>query len=231
MKPRALVAELIGTFTLCFVGVLSIVHLGGLPGQGGLLGIALAFGLIVAGMSTAFGGASGGHFNPAVTLCLFAAKKLPLRDLVPYIAAQVLGAILAGLAVRAVNTDPTIDPALIGTTKLAMGLSFGVGFGVEILATFLFMLIILGCAVDPRTSKQGALCIGLGLSALIIATGPLTGAALNPARYLGPALVSGSLKDVLLYTAGPLLGAALAGALGPWLFSTMGDPDSATEGS
>jgi aquaporin TIP len=211
LNARALIAEFIGTFTLIFVGVLVVYHLGN--AEAGLIGIALAHGLAIACLASATAAISGGHLNPAVSFGLYLARKINISTMLGYWAAQLSGAILGALLVMPIVVGDGKMIVAHGTPALGHGVTMWGGFLAELIATFLLMFVIYGTAVDHRAPKVGALFIGLTVTLDIFAIGPSTGAAMNPARWFGPAVVSGDLSGAVLYTFGPLLGAALAAIL------------------
>ncbi len=199
------VAEAIGTFALVFAGTGAIVVSQVAPGSLSHVGIALAFGLVVMTMIYAVGDVSGAHLNPAVTLGFFAARRLPARDLLPYAAAQCLGAVLASGLLRWIFAAP----ADLGVT-LPSG-SASQSFVLELLITALLMFVILGVATGAKEKGvMAGVAVGatVGLAALF--AGPISGASMNPARSLGPALVSGRLDGLWIYWLAPALGACLA---------------------
>ena len=210
------IAELIGTFALVFVGAAAGSHLNqnhsNWPEFVNLLTVALAHGLILAGMIYALGHISGIHVNPAVTIAMRITGKIGSKDAVGYIIAQFTGAALAGLMLGKLF-DPQVTGNL-GSTTLN-GITPSTGFLCEAVGTFLFFTVIFGAAVDGRTAgNMVGLAIGLTLAALIICFGPFTGAALNPARTFGPALASGHWDHFFgVYVAGPVIGGSLAGIL------------------
>jgi aquaporin Z len=224
----ALVAEAIGVFALSFIGILAIEQFGHIPGPVGslgLVGIALAHGLILSIMISAFGATSGGHFNPAVTLGLASAGKINGGRAVAYIAAQCIGGLLAGLAVAVIfgKAGPIIvdggTPDIqLDTQKLPVISMYG-AFLAEAIATFFLVTAVWGTAVDPRAPKIGGFGIGLTVAADILAIGPLTGAAMNPARTFGPALAATLVghpfnwSNHWIYWAGPLIGGIAASLL------------------
>lgn len=214
-NTRSYLAELIGTFALVFVGAGA-----GTLGTGGLAGVALAHGFILVGMIYAFGHISGTHVNPAVTVALLVTRRIAPIVAGGYIVAQLLGGVLAGLALRAVYPEATtLGNTLLGETSIVSG------FLVEMLLTFLLVTVIFGGAVDTRSPKGFAgLGIGLTLAALINMGGPLTGASLNPARTLGPAIATGNFADVWLYIVAPIVGGILAALLFQTLLMTPGQP-------
>jgi len=225
------VAEFIGTFALVFVGVGAIHHVGALPGNAGLLGVALAHGFTIAVMVSATAGISGGQLNPAVTLGLLVGGKMDLPRSAAYWIAQLAGAAVAGfilLFVFAGQTDPEKGSVLAqtivanGTPNLApRGVSAMQGIVVEAILTFFLVFVVYGTAVDARAPRIGGLAIGLTVALDILFGGPFTGAAMNPARTFGPALASGHWNNQLIYWVGPLLGGALAGLVyGRFLIKT-----------
>src|SRR5438093_1474121 len=215
MKPslvKRCLAEFIGTFTLIFVGIGAIHHLGAVPG--GLLGIALAHGLTIAVMVSATGGISGGHLNPAVTFGLMIAEKIDLKSTLAYWVAQLAGAVAAGyLLLFLLGSQPVLAARILaeGTPDLNATVTVMQGILIEAVLTFFLVFVVFGSAVDSRAPKIGGLAIGLTVALDILFGGPLTGAAMNPARTFGPALASGHWNNHLVYWVGPLLGGALAG--------------------
>ena len=204
------IAEFIGTFALCFVGILAIHHSPGLPG---LLGVALAHGLTIAVMASAFGAISGGQFNPAVSVALFVAGKMDAMRAGAYIVTQLVAATAAGFLIMAVAGDGGRQIVSNGTPDLGATVTQFQGILIEIVLTFFLVVVIFGTAVDSRAPKMGGLAIGLAVVMDILAGGPISGAAMNPARTFGPALASGHWNNHLVYWIGPLVGGALAGLL------------------
>ncbi len=202
---RALIAELIGTFALIFIGAGA-----GALGTGGLVGVALAHGLVVLGFAYAYGHVSGTHINPAVTCGLLAAGKIaPVRALA-YIAAQLAGGILGAFALKAALAGTT---ASLGATQLAAAVSPTTGVLIEAILTFFLVNAVLNCAVSGKAGNLAGVAIGLTLVFCILMGGPLTGASLNPARTLGPAVALGDFSNLWVYFAGPILGAVVAAGL------------------
>jgi MIP family channel proteins len=201
---RSLVAEAIGTFALVFAGAGAIV-VDAQTHALGHVGIAITFGLVIMAMIYAVGHVSGAHFNPAVTLAFALTRHFPWTRAGAYWIAQVVGAVLAALLLRAsVGTD-----AHLGVT-LPSG-SQGQSFVWEIVLTFFLMFVIMAVATDTRAvGEAAAIAIGgtVGLDAMF--GGPISGASMNPARSIGPALVVGDLHALWLYIVAPLAGAALA---------------------
>lgn len=213
---RAFLAEFIGAFALMFIGGGAIIVTGG----DNLVAIAFAHGLILAVMVSATMHISGGQINPAVSLALFTIGKQSRSQTIVFIIAQVLGAILAAWLLKVLMSG-MFDVGNIGATLGAYtdgadpNLTHpGLAFGLEVIATFFLMFVIMGTAVDSRgvgkTAAVGGFGIGLTLTACILCIGPLTGASLNPARSFGPALMSGSWNHHWVYWVGPIIGALLA---------------------
>lgn len=219
---RALVAEAIGTFALCFVGILAINGgaVAGVEASPALVTIAFAHGLTIAVMIAALGALSGGHFNPAVTLGFVVTGRMPPLRGLAYWGAQIGGALVASLLVAGLFGGEVTGA---GTPNLGPDISVPGGIIVEIVATFFLVLVIFGSAVDARAPKSVfPFAIGLTVALDIMAVGPITGAAMNPARVLGPALATqfyGSLRPIdpwanhLVYWVGPLIGGMLAALL------------------
>ncbi len=204
MNVKSLVAEFIGTFTLLFLGI------GAAAAGGTLIDVALAHGLAIAVMGSAFGMISGGHFNPAVTLALVVAGKCPSSDLLPYWVAQILGAITSVFTLSFVMGKDVVAAASYGIPALGKDIGMAQGIVAEIVLTFFLMAVIFGTAVHGKAPKLGALFIGLVIVADIFTGASLTGAAMNPARYLGPAVSKGDFAQIGVYLVGPVLGALLA---------------------
>lgn len=210
----ALVAEFVGTFALVFVGAGA-----GALGAGGLVGVALAHGLVVASFAYAYGPLSGAHVNPAVTFGVWLAGGIDARRALSYGVFQLAGGVAGALALRGVLGGSVGG---LGATTLATHLAVGgqvvivtpaAGFAVEAILTFFLANAVLHCAVAGRAGNLAGLAIGLTLVFAILAGGPLTGASLNPARTLGPAVATGNFADLWIYFAGPLAGAAAAALL------------------
>ena len=204
---RRCIAEFIGTFALVFVGVGAITVA---PEKGGgLLSIALAFGLTVAVMVSATLHISGGQFNPAVSLALLVTGKMSLHDTLFYVLTQLVAAVAAAGALHLMfggyatynGTPVPTDPF---TPMKALWM--------EVILTFVLVFVIFGVAVDKRGPNAIAgLLIGLTVTLDILLGGPYTGASMNPARSFGPALIGMQWKAWWVYWIGPLLGGALAG--------------------
>lgn len=235
-------AEFIGTAWLVFGGCGSAVLAAAFTAKSanisdtvlfplgiGLVGVSLAFGLTVLTMAYAFGHVLGGHFNPAVSLGLWAAKRFPSSELLPYIGSQVVGGILsAGLLYLIATGKPgfTIDPAAAGVFATngygdhsPGAFSLGACFIIELFLTFIFLLIIMGVTDVRATNGFGGLAIGLALTLIHLISIPVTNTSVNPARSLAPAVFVGGtpLAQVWLFWVAPILGALLAG----WLYLSV----------
>jgi len=217
--PRILLAELIGTFALVFIGAGSAAL-----GLGGLVGVAFAHGLVVVGMAYAFGHVSGAHVNPAVTFGVWVAGKMEAGTALAYVGVQLVGGALAGFALAGVLGGTGTG---LGATVLARGLEVGgtvidvsplQGLLLETLLTFFLVNAVLNSAISGKATQMAGLAIGLTLTFCILLGGPLTGASVNPARTLGPALASGNWSHFWLYVVGPLAGGALAAVVYRGLF-------------
>jgi MIP family channel proteins len=181
-----------------------------------LVAIALAHGLALAIMVTAFGHISGGHFNPAVTVAAFVGRQIDILHGVLYIIAQLAAAVLAGFALRAVFPTDVWQSVNLGTPAVAADISFGTAVLIEAILTFILVIAVFGTAMDPRAAKVGGFAIGLTISADILIGGPLTGASMNPARTFGPAVAANFWDNHLVYWIGPLCGAIIAGLVYGW---------------
>lgn len=226
--PRML-AEVAGTFILVLLGVGAALLSG--TGNNGSLTVGLSFGVAVIIGATAFAVISGAHFNPAVTVGLWLAGRFPGRDVVPYILAQVIGGLLAGTALfltlgssESLNSD-AVKGLLQGASNgfgehapiAAQGVIFpaAVAFAIELIATALLVLTVLG-ATDPRAPRGTApFAIGLALAFLVIFAIPFTNAAVNPARASATALFAGdwALKELWLFWVAPIIGGVIVGLL------------------
>jgi len=214
------VAEFIGTFWLVLGGCGSAVIAAAFPNVGiGLLGVAFAFGLTVLTMAYAIGHISGCHLNPAVTFGLVTGGRFKSSEAIPYMIAQVIGAIVAaGLLYMIASGKSGFDLsgglASNGFADHSPGkYSLLAGFITEVVMTFMFLMIILG-ATDERAPKGFApIAIGLGLTLIHLISIPVTNTSVNPARSTGPALIVGdwALGQLWLFWIAPILGAGLAG--------------------
>ncbi|WP_432561740.1 MIP/aquaporin family protein [Kineococcus sp. SYSU DK003] len=208
---RSAAAELIGTFVLVLAGGATAVAAATTqPAVYDLLGIVVAFGFALVALVTALGHVSGCHLNPAVTLGLAVTGKFPWRAVPGYVAAQLLGAVLASLATWAAYSGSGHSVVRFSTTMPAPGVSSGRAFFVEALITFVLVLVIISVATDDRVPAAAApLAVGATLAACIFIAGPVTGGAVNPARAFGPAVVSGDLQALWIYLLAPVVGGVL----------------------
>jgi aquaporin TIP len=214
------IAELIGTFTLIFAGMGAIVVV---APDTNLLAVAFAHGLAIAIMVSAMGHISGGHFNPAITFGFLVTRRIAPTLAVVYWIAQLLGAVLGALALRA--TFPESADLDAGVPVLN-GINAGSGIALEAIMTFLLVWVVFATAVDPRGAFAtiAGLAIGLTITIDILVGGPLTGAAMNPARSLGPELVLNVWDDWWVYLIGPGLGGVVAALLYEWLYLRPAEP-------
>ncbi len=222
------VAEFIGTCVLTLFGCGAAAVSGGVEGELGILGIALAFGLAVVAMAFAIGDISGCHINPAVSLGVFVAGGMSVGDLIGYVISQFLGgAAGAGLLyIIEIMTD-SVEPSSNGLGANGfgdfsyVGINLGGALLVEVVLTFVFVLVVLAVISKAENSIIGGVVIGLTLTFVHIFGIPLTGTSVNPARSLGPALFSGVdyIAQVWVFIVGPLVGAALAAVIFKLLYS------------
>lgn len=218
---QRLTAEFLGTLWLVLGGCGSAVLAAAFPQVGiGLLGVSLAFGLTVLTMAYAVGHVSGGHFNPAVTIGVCTAGRHAARDVIPYIVAQVAGAIVAAgvlymIASGKAGFDATAGFAANGYAEHSPGgYSLVAALIAEVVFTFFFLIVILG-ATDNRAHQASAgMAIGLALTLIHLVTIPVTNTSVNPARSTGPALFAGgwAIRQLWLFWVAPIVGAVLAGA-------------------
>lgn len=208
---RHFVAEFVGTFALVFAGGGAIIA------GAGLVGVALAHGIILAVCVSAAMRISG-HFNPAVTIGFLAARRIEPMMAGVYILAQIVGAVLAAYALKMLLPETLTGPARLGGQSIALEVSAGQAIGLEAIATFFLTFVIFGTAVDPKAPRIGGLAIGGTLLAMILAIGPFTGGSLNPARSFGPAVASGIFEGQAVYWIGPIVGAVAAALLYEMLF-------------
>ena len=218
---RHFVAEFIGIFALVFVGGGSIMMARHTNSTNALILAASAHGLILAVMVTATMRISG-HLNPAVTLGFLAARRIEPMMAGLYIVAQVLGAITAAYALKASVPAELFAATRGGGQSIALDVTAGQGFMLEMIATFFLTFVVFGTAVDPQAPKVGGFAIGLTVAADILAIGPLTGGSMNPARSLGPAVASGVFEGQFVYWTGPVVGAIVAALVYDQLFLRRG---------
>lgn len=218
---QRLTAEFLGTLWLVLGGCGSAVLAAAFPQVGiGLLGVSLAFGLTVLTMAYAVGHISGGHFNPAVTIGACTAGRHAARDVIPYIVAQVAGAIVAAgilyvIASGKAGFDVTAGFAANGYADHSPGgYSLVAGLIAEVVFTFFFLIVILGATSKQAHQASAGMAIGLALTLIHLVVIPVTNTSVNPARSTGPALFVGgwAIRQLWLFWVAPIAGAVLAGA-------------------
>jgi aquaporin Z len=212
MALKKYCSEFIGTLVLVFMGCGSAIFLGAATGAGHLA-VAMAFGLSIVAMAYVIGNISGCHINPAVSLAMLLRKKLGIADFCGYVIAQIAGAIAAAGLLRVVLSFGLTDlTGGLGSNAVAGAGGMWGALLVEVILTFIFVLVILGVTSDESKGSVAGIVIGLTLAFVHIVGIPLTGTSVNPARSIGPALFAGgsALTDLWVFIAGPLVGAALA---------------------
>lgn len=231
---KRLVAEFLGTFWLVLGGCGSAVLAAKFGGVGnplgiGLLGVSLAFGLTVLTGAYAFGHISGAHFNPAVTLGLWAGNRFPIADVVPYIVAQVIGGIFAGWILLEIASGApgfSIDPNAAGTFASngygAMspgGYSMVAALLTEVVMTAMFLVVIMGATHGRAPVGFAPMAIGLALTLIHLISIPVTNTSVNPARSTGVALFAGAgaIGQLWLFWVAPIVGALIGGLIYRWL--------------
>ncbi|NAZ87295.1 MIP family channel protein [Kineococcus sp. T90] len=212
---RAGTAEVVGTAVLVFGGTATAVAgATATPGPYDLLSVVLVFGLTLAALAAALGHVSGCHLNPAVTLGLAVTGRFPWRAVPAYVACQLAGAALGSLAVWAFYGDRGRDLTGLAATVPAPGVGDLRALLVEVVITFVLVLVVISVATDERAPAAAApLAVGATLAVCVAVAAPLTGGAVNPARAFGPALVSGTWDSSWLYLVGPVVGGVLAAVL------------------
>ena len=233
MDARKLAAEFVGTFLLVFLavgtaifGIAAVVGVDGAGPGSGVVGVALAFGLVLLGIAYAFGPVSGAHVNPAVTLAMLVGRRMSAKEAVGYWIVQFLGAIAAGALLKLfVSSFGVTDyTGGLGTNSYDNGsINLAGAFVLEAVLTAAFVLVIL--LVTERVAAPGfaGIAIGLTLTLVHLVGIPLTGTSVNPARSLGPALFEGgvAMQQVWLFILAPLVGALIAVAL--WRITRTSD--------
>ena len=246
---RKILAEIIGSFILVFFGTASVVltlfinNGASAPTYNSIynigitmpdwIAIGLAFGLALTVAIYAFGSISGAHFNPAVTIALWATKKFDTKDLIPYIIAQIIGSFIATFALLAISGPQASTIGALGGVGPFGDITMVGMFIAEFIGTFLLMYVIMGTAVDTKCGvADAALSIGLVLAGIVIAIGNYTGSGVNPARALTPmvgnCLVQGSAAAgafayyIPVYCIAPILGAVVAAFLYEYMHKEVG---------
>ena len=227
---RRAVAEMIGAFTLTFIGA-GAASAAGVISDSSLIGVAVANGLAIGVMVAAVGHISGGHFNPAVTFGFLIARKIKPPLAVVYWIAQFGGAALAALFVKQLLPRATTEAVGLGVPALGHGVNASSGFLLEAILTFFLVFVVFGAAVDTRNpfNAVAGLAIGLTIAIDVLFGGPFTGAAMNPSRAFGPQLVGDHWANGWVWYAGPLLGGAVAAGLYSFLYlRSKPEPGTAT---
>ncbi|HMP02724.1 MAG TPA: aquaporin [Gemmatales bacterium] len=231
---RPCVAEMVGTFLICFIAAGALCTNAVVPGSIGFLGSALAYGIIASIAISATMNVSGGHLNPAITITKWVLGRIDTPQMLYYVAAQFMGALIAGgLVAMIFGATVALRDAQLGTPHVSPALTVAVSGDlsryamasvIEAILTFILVFAFFGTLVDPRAPKIGGFGIGLALMAATLVGGPLTGAAMNPVRYFGLALweagITGEfsrLRDFPVYIVGPVLGAIAAG----WVYTSF----------
>jgi MIP family channel proteins len=207
VNPKALIAEFIGTFALVFIGAGAAAQVN----EAGLVGVALAHGLVIVFAVYAYGPISGAHLNPAVTLAMAINKLIEWTDAIAYWVTQFVASMVAAAALFFILNGARSG---LGATELGTGINIWQGLLIETLLTFFLVTAVFHMAVSGKAGNIAGLGIGLTLVFCILLGGPLTGAALNPARSFGPAIFTGTFASTYwIYLVGPVLGAVGAAFL------------------
>lgn len=229
---KRLGAEFLGTFWLVFGSAGSAVFAAAFPELGiGFLGVSLAFGLSVLTMVYAVGHISGGHFNPAVTLGLWAGGRFDTKDIIPYWIVQVLGAIAAAAVLFVIASGAAGFSVADGFAANGYGdhspggYSMGAALLAEIVLTFFFLIVILGATDKLAPAGFAPLAIGMSLTLIHLISIPITNTSVNPARSTGQALFVGdwATAQLWMFWVAPLVGALIAGAVYRWLGSSSSE--------
>jgi aquaporin Z len=229
---KRLGAEFLGTFWLVFGGAGSAVFAAAFPELGiGFVGVSLAFGLTVLTMVYAVGHISGGHFNPAVTLGLWAGGRFDTKDIIPYWIVQVLGAIAAAAVLFVIASGAAGFSVADGFAANGYGdhspggYSMGAALLAEIVLTFFFLIVILGATDKLAPAGFAPLAIGMSLTLIHLISIPITNTSVNPARSTGQALFVGdwATAQLWMFWVAPLVGALIAGAVYRWLGSSSSE--------
>lgn len=211
---KRLAAECIGTFgflLIAFLGVVNFATQGPLAIQS--LGVWAGFGFGLALMIFAFGQVSGGHFNPAVTLGLTAAGKHPVKEVLPYWIAQVVGGLLAALLLLALYSQEVVAKTV---NAPGQGVGSWTAFVLEAVLAALFVMVIATVATDDRAPWKGVFApfaIGLFIFTAFVVSGAITGASLNPGRSLASAIVAGDFASIWIYLLAPTIGGVIGGVI------------------
>jgi aquaporin Z len=235
--PQKLTAEFLGTLWLVLGGCGSAVLAAAFPQVGiGLLGVSLAFGLTVLTMAYAVGHVSGGHFNPAVTIGLCTARRFLAKDVLPYVVAQVVGAICGAAILYFIASGKAgFDVVSSGFAANGYdshspgGYTLGAALVTEVVMTFFFLVVILGATNKRAPQPMAGLAIGLALTLIHLVSIPVTNTSVNPARSTGQAIFVGgwAIKQLWLFWLAPIAGAAIAGVAYRFLAEEHKAPEAA----
>jgi MIP family channel proteins len=228
------IAEFVGAFALIFIGAGAVLSAGPLA-EPGVVGIALANGVIIAVMVSAVGHISGGHFNPAITLGFLVTGRIAPVLAVVYWVAQFAGAVAAAALLRWVF--PSDQEGSLGAPALGPGIQPEAGLVIEAILTFFLVWVVFATAADPRGTFKSIAGLGIGLTITVdvLMGGPLTGAAMNPARAFGPELISNSWDDFWIWYIGPFAGGVIAAVAYEFLYlrpvspAVVGPPETGVE--
>lgn len=230
---RKNLAEFIGTFWLVFGGCGSALLAAAFPEVGiGLAGVSLAFGLTVVTIAYSLGSISGAHLNPAVTIGLWAGGRFGAREILPYVISQIAGGIAAAVLLYVIVTGNGSEIgsfAANGYAELSPGgYSLTAALAMEIVMTFMFLLIILGATDNRAPAGFAGLAIGLALTLIHLVSIPVTNTSVNPARSISQAIFAGGdyISQLWLFIAAPVIGAVLAG----WVYKYLFDVKAAAKG-
>ena len=210
MKKK-LIAELLGAFILVFAGTGAII-INDITNAIGHVGVALTFGFVIVALIYSFAHVSGAHFNPAVTIAFWSMGEFERKNVIPYIAAQLVGGLLASLSLFLLLKENFVlvsEVSYLGAT-IPSGTA-SQSFGFEFILTFILMIVICSSAIHGKATKDFAgLAIGLSVGLESMFAGPITGASMNPARSIAPALISGNVEHLWIYIVATILGAVCA---------------------
>ena len=224
-------AEGLGTGVLTFMGCGAAVVLGTEVGEGHLP-VALAFGLSIVAMAYVIGGISGCHINPAVSFGMLLSKRISGKEFCFYVIAQIIGAICAGALLKLLASIYEVGDLTGGLGSNGFGTVGMVGaIIVEVILTFIFVLVILGVTADAAKGAVAGIVIGLSLTFVHIVGIPLTGTSVNPARSIGPAIFAGgdALSELWVFIVAPLAGAAIAALVYKAVSLKKAEADAETE--
>ena len=223
MERKKYIAEFLGTFTLVFIGAGcvcadSYLVKAGSPGFG-LLGIAIAFGVVVMAVAYSLGYISGAHINPAVTISMVMTRRMGVDCGLKYILSQLAGASFAGFLLRILFPE-ALSGALLGTCVLGSGVTVTQAILMEAVITFLLVFVVYATVIDKRAnSRLAGFTIGFVVLFGVMVGGPISGGSLNPARVFGPAIASGHFANHYVWWIGPISGGAVAGYVYEYLFA------------